>query len=132
MALYSKRVEDTRLVSDVVRWIANNDYCYANVPIGESVAVVVGSLLDLNGGTGGASLITNGNEANVDAIALEAATSTGVGNNPTVLALVRGPAVVNASRLALQTDVTVAEAKANLLANIDVVAIEEPTTVVSP
>lgn len=121
-----KRLDDLLIAETMVQ----QGYCRAMIPLGESVSCVIGTPLDQNGGTGGASLITNGNEANTDAIALEAGASTGVGNNPLVMALVRGPAVINGTQLALQASVTIAEIRTVLAGwNAPVKVLEEPATV---
>lgn len=125
MALSSDLQTEAKRIEDIVAAVWNRSHCFALVPIGESVAVTPGTPLDQSGGTGGASLVTNGNEANVDAIALETVTSAGVGDNPNCLCIVRGPANVNADQLVLQASVTAAELKPYLLA-LGILLVNEP------
>lgn len=98
-----------KTIGDVVRYQLPHGFCCEIVTLEDAEQVYVGSPLDKTGGGGGGAIkITNGNEANADAISLEAKTDAGSGTD-TVLALVRGPAIVNADQLTLETSVTKAE-----------------------
>ena len=122
---------DTEAVrlSDVVKYEADPTYTRERIYVDKDISVVIGEPLDRNGHASGppavASKIANGSEANADAISLEAHATASADYQ--ILALVRGPAVVDGDQLTLQTSVTVAEMQTNLLANIDVVVQTDPT-----
>lgn len=115
----------TKGVGDIVAYETPLEYCRKRITVATSQTVKVGSPLDLNGGaSSNAGVITSGNEANADAIALEAATTSG--STTTIMALVRGPCVVNASELVLETSVTLATVVTALL-SAGIIARTQPT-----
>lgn len=110
-------------IDDVVKWMVNRDYCVELVTLDTSVAVDVGTVLDISTPTASV-LITNGNEADTGAIALEKRTAT---DARTLLpVLVRGPAIVDGDKLLLETSVTIAEVTTPLVA-LGVLVHREPT-----
>jgi len=115
---------NTKKIGDLVLREFDSNYCRKVILLGNSVTTKIGTPLDQNGGSGGASLITNGNEANVDAVALEAVVSGAAANEP-CLCLVRGPAIINGDELELETSVTVAEIK-SVLDAAGILVQEEP------
>jgi hypothetical protein len=111
-------------IGDFLRYELPHEYCRARITVAKSQTVVIGAVLDRDGATQ-ASPIANGSEANADAIALEDCT-TGAGATGTVLALVRGPAIIDGDQLVLAANVTVAELVAPLLA-LGILVRTEPT-----
>jgi hypothetical protein len=88
-------------LGDILRYETPMDYCRKVCKLAKSMTVVIGTALDRDESSG-AIVVLDSYEANCDAIALQAVT-TGSGATGTVLALVRGPAVIDTTKIVLQT-----------------------------
>lgn len=99
------------------------EYCREVVTLDTAQTVVIGTLLQDNG-DGTWSEWANESDGTVDGIALEASTAS---VPETIVALVRGPAVVHDKYLSTDTDETRAD-----LAGIGILVRTNPTTFVMP
>jgi hypothetical protein len=119
---------ESKKIGDVIVNEYHDVYTRERILVAGEVSTQIGMVLNRDGHASGpdvAFTVANGAENTIDAIALENITGGGAGADYLCLALVRGPAIVNGSNLVLASNVTVAEAATNLLANIRVKVIEE-------
>jgi hypothetical protein len=109
-------------VQDVVKWMANSNFCCEEVALkaGTEQTIVVGSLLRDDSGY---ILVADGEEDHVTHIALENVSATG---GETILALARGPALVDKDMIDLEDYVTWSEVESYLAAR-DIRPLSEPT-----
>jgi len=108
-------------VGDVVKYETPFNFCRKKLTLKAATtqSVEVGSPLRDNTGY---ILVANGQEANATAIALEAVEATG---GEEIVCLVRGPAVIDADRLHLETGVSWSELEPYFAA-LGILAREEP------
>jgi hypothetical protein len=109
-------------MQDVVKWMVNSNFCCEEVTLEANTeqTIVVGSLLMDDDGY---ILVANEEEANVTHIALENVSATG---GETILALARGPALVDKDMLDFEDYVTWSEVASHLAAR-DILPLSEPT-----
>jgi hypothetical protein len=110
-------------MQDVVKWMVNSNFCCEEVALKADTeqTIVVGSLL-MDDDDDGYILVANEEEANVTHIALENVSATG---GETILALARGPALVDKDMLDFEDYVTWSEV-ASHLADRDILPLSEP------
>jgi len=120
-------LSETVRIQDVLKWVVNQDYCLEKLTLKASTiqTIQIGSPLRDNTGY---ILVANGQEANVTAIALEAIVTESVDPGDEILCLVRGPAIVDETRVdaACEASVGWSEIEAYLLA-LGIIGLAEAT-----
>jgi hypothetical protein len=113
-------------VGDVIKYETPNGYCRELLALKTNTAqhVLIGSPLRSNTGY---ILVANGQEANATAISLEDVDAPSDATVRYVVALVRGPAIVDSNRIQCETDVAWSELAAYFLA-LGIIGRAEPTT----
>jgi len=104
-----------------LKWLCSNAFCLDVLTLKAATTQTIKSGSPLRDNTG-YILVANGQEAHATAIALEAISATG---GEKILCLVRGPAVVDSSKMSFETSVSWAEI-ADALAALDIRPYKTP------